>query len=190
MNEKDAIIQKIISDAQDRADHITSAASKKAQAVWATAQTESEHALLDCERECDAAEAELIDRKKTLARLEGRKITLEAKQNVVSSAFNRALELLCRTDKENYLKYVAERAQKYAQNGDCLILSKNAPIAKEDVERLDVAREKNLKVYKNGDFKGGVIISGKISDCDFTFEAAVKAYADEHSGEVAREIFS
>ncbi len=190
MNEKDAIIQKIISDAQDKAEHVTSGAASKAQAIWAAAQSESERVLIECERECDVAEAELIERKKTLARLEGRKIMLEAKQNAVSKAFDRALELLCKTSGEDYLKYIAVRAEKYAQSGDCLVLSKNAPISREDVEKLEVVAQKGLKVAKTGDFKGGVIICGKISDCDFTFESVVKAYADERSGEVAREIFN
>ena len=102
MNEKDAIIQKIISDAQDRAEKILSDANEKARLIWAEAQSESEKALIDCEKESDRAEKELIERKKTLARLEGRKILLGAKQKAVESAFENALSALLKAPDGEY----------------------------------------------------------------------------------------
>lgn len=190
MNEKDAIIQKIISDAQDRAEKVVSDATVKVQSVWAVAQSESEKTLNACEKECDVFERELIERKKTLARLDGRKIVLNAKQNVVNSAFARAEKLLCEMPEDKQLKYVAARLEKYAKQGDKVVLAKSSPLSRESVEDLAVAKELLLKVTKNGDFKGGFILSGEVSDFDFTFESAVKSFAESYSGEIAREILN
>lgn len=190
MNEKDAIIQKIISDAQDRAEKVVSDATEKAKAVWAAAQSESEKALNECEKECDLFERELIERKKTLARLDGRKIVLSAKQSAVNSAFARAEKLLCETKSDEQLKYIAARLEKYARKGDRVILAKGSPLARESVEDLAVVKERGLKVSKNGDFKGGFILCGEVSDFDFTFETAVKSFAEANSGEIAREILN
>lgn len=190
MNEKDAIIQKIISDAQERAEKVVSDATEKAQAVWAVAQSESEKTLISCEKECDVFERELIERKKTLARLDGRKIVLNAKQSVVNSAFARAEKLLCEMPSDMQLKYVAARLEKYAKQGDKVVLAKSSPLSRESVEDLAVAKELLLKVTKNGDFKGGFILSGEVSDFDFTFESAVKSFAESYSGEIAREILN
>lgn len=190
MNEKDAIIQKIISDAQDRAEKVVFDATEKAQAVWAVAQSESEKTLISCEKECDVFERELIERKKTLARLDGRKIVLNAKQSVVNSAFARAEKLLCEMPCDMQLKYVAARLEKYAKQGDKVVLAKSSPLSRESVEDLVVAKELLLKVTKNGDFKGGFILSGEVSDFDFTFESAVKSFAESYSGEIAREILN
>ena len=188
MNEKDAIIQKIISDAQDRAEKILSDANEKARLIWAEAQSKSEKALIDCEKESDIAEKELIERTKTLARLESRKILLGAKQKAVESAFENALSALLKAPDGEYVSYVVTRAKKYAKQGDLLILSASAPDGVTS-EIKKFAAENSLNVKKTGDFKGGVIISGDKTDYDFTFEAAVKSYADERSGEVARELF-
>lgn len=188
MNEKDAIIQKIISDAQDRAEKIVSDANEKARLIWAETQSASEKSLIDCEKECDVFENEIIERKKTLARLESRKILLGAKQKAVEKAFEIALCSLSNMPAADYVSYVKARAEKYATKGDVLVLSKSASDGVAgDIKKF--AAENGLNVKKTGDFKGGVIISGDKTDYDFTFEAAVKDYADKYSGETARELF-
>lgn len=188
MNEKDAIIQKIISDAQERAERTVQSATEKAQAVLAVAHGESEKELIACERECDDIERELIERKKTLARLDGRKILLNAKQSAVNSAFLKAERLLCDMSEPNMLSYIEKRLQKYAKRGDKVVLAKSSPLTRESVEGLSVVRELELAVTKKGDFNGGFILSGEVSDFDFTFASAVKSLADNCSGEIAREI--
>lgn len=187
MNEKDAIIQKIISDAQDRADKTLSDANEKARLIWAEAQSESEKALIDCEKDCDKAEAELIERKKTLARLESRKIMLSARQKAVEKSFDACLSSLLKMPNEEYVSYIRARADKYARKGDVLILSKNAPAFVFDEIKKHVSD--GLSVEKTGDFKGGLVIAGTKTDYDFTFESTVKDYADKYSGETARELF-
>lgn len=188
MNEKDAIIQKIISDAQDRADKTLSDANEKARLIWAEAQSESEKALIDCEKECDDAEAELIERKKTLARLESRKIMLSARQKAVEKSFDVCLNSLLKMPNDRYVSYIRARAEKYACKGDALVLSKNAPAFVFD-EIKKYAEKRELSVEKTGDFKGGLVIAGTKTDYDFTFESTVKDYADKYSGETARELF-
>lgn len=189
MNEKDAIIQKIIQDARDYADKVLTDAQTKASGIWAEAESGSENAIIEGEKKCAEERASYISRRQTLARLESKKNILSAKRAVLDEVFVYAHELLKGMNEEEYLAYISARLEKYAEEGDCVRLSENAPISAEKAEALTAAKTKKLKVYKNGKFSGGIVIESKKTDYDFSFEGALRDYAERYSGEISRSIF-
>lgn len=189
MNEKDAIIQKIISDAQDYAEKTLSEAEAKAHGIWVKAESESEAALISGEKRFREESDTFLARKETLARLESKKILLSAKRSVLDSVFAGAGDLLAKMSEEEYLSYISVRLEKYAREGDKVILSENAPFGAEKVAALSAAENKKLKVYKTGKFSGGIMVEGKITDYDFSFEGTLRDYAEARSGEISRSIF-
>ena len=189
MNEKDAIIQKIIQDARDYADKVLSDAQTKASGIWAEAESGSENALINGEKQCAEERAAYLARRQTLARLESKKTLLSAKRAVLDEVFARAQELLTGMSEEEYLAYISARLETYAAEGDRVILSENAPVTAEKVAGLPAAKNKKLKAYKNGKFSGGIILEGKNTDYDFSFEGVLRDYAEKYSGEISRSIF-
>lgn len=190
MNEKDAIIQKIIQDARDYADKVLSDAQTKASGIWAEAESGSENALINGEKQCAEERAAYLVRRQTLARLESKKTLLSAKRAVLDEVFARAQELLTGMSEEEYLAYISARLETYAAEGDRVILSENAPVTAEKVAGLPAAKNKKLKAYKNGKFSGGIILEGKNTDYDFSFEGVLRDYAEKYSGEISRSIFN
>lgn len=185
MNDNKAIIDKIISDAEAFASNAVSSAEAQSQASIASAKAQAENDLRS-ERENAVKEGEnLLSRRMTIARLDGKKVLLGAKQQIVSDAFAKALNKLCSAPEGEYFALVKSGVEKYAESGDTVILSENAPFS---AEKLQSALT-GITVLKQGKFKGGAIISGAKRDTDLSFEALIADYYEKRSGEVARAIF-
>jgi len=187
MNDNQAIIRKIISDAEEYASAaIATAESQAAAATEEADRVADEYAR--AEREAAEKEGEsLLSRRATIARLDGKKAMLKAKQQIVAAVFDRVLEKLCSAPEDKYYALVKTGVQRYAEKGDTVLLSENAPFG---AERLAAELSSaGITVVKNGKFKGGAIVSGVNRDTDLSFEALVADYYEKHSGDVARAIF-
>lgn len=189
MNEDQAIIQKIISDAEIAANRAIQSATEVAQQAFKTACAESEKFISEAEKSAREEGEKLLERKVTLARLDGKRIVLSCKQEITQSVFDYAEKLLCSSPKDEYLQFVCRSIEKYASDGDLIRLSKNAPFSAEELQNTTVCKAKNLKCEKNGDFSGGVMIIGDKRDADLTFKAYISEYADRHFGEIASRLF-
>lgn len=187
MNDNQAIIRKITQDAEDYA--LSAVRSAEAQATEAveTAQLKAEENIR-VERENARKEGEsLLARRATIARLDAKKAILGAKQRVVADVFDNALQKMCAAPQDKYFEFVRKGVEKYAEKGDTVILSQNAPF---EADKLAAALgDKGVNVLKQGKFKGGAIVSGEKRDTDLSFEALVADYYEKRSGEVARAIF-
>lgn len=187
MNDNQAIINKIISDAEDFASSAAAAAEAQAQAAIAEARAKAEETE-NAERENAAKEGEeFVARRMTIARLDGKKAMLGAKQQIVSEVFEKALEKLCAAPEDKYFALVKKGVEKYAESGDTVILSENAPFSAEKLQ--SAVSGLGITVLKQGKFKGGAIVSGAKRDTDLSFEALVADYYEKSSGDVARAIF-
>lgn len=189
MNENQAILEKIISDANDYAKKTIEQAEKNAE-LMVEEQKKAAEEMINKRIEEAVREGEMIvDRRRTIAVLDGKKNVLAAKQAIVSRVYELAEKKLCETSAEKYLLFVEKNIEKYAEEGDVIVLSENAPFAAERLLELNVCKQKGLKVEKTGKFSGGVLIVGKKRDTDLTFKAIVADYADKHAGETAIDLF-
>lgn len=185
MNDNQAIINKIISDAENASSSAVSSAEAQAQAAIASARAQAEEDLRS-ERENAEKEGEsLLSRRMTIARLDGKKVLLGAKQQIVSDTFAKALNKLCSAPEAEYFALVKKGVQKYAEPGDTVVLSEKAPFGADKLQSAVAG----ITVLKQGKFKGGAVISGAKRDTDLSFEALVADYYEKRSGEVARAIF-
>lgn len=190
MKDKEVILQKIIQDAQS-----------DAQDIIFNAQEDSRKTLLECNEKAQAfveesnakatSEGEkFIERQKTLARLDAKKVILNAKQQLVKRAFDLAKEMLLGMSKQDYLSFVQKQIQKYASSGDKVILCASAPISSTEVCAFGCVSELNLRVEKGPeDFGGGIKIVGEKRDIDLSFGALISAYGETHAQEVSTALF-
>lgn len=190
MDGKEAIIKRIKSDAEKKAKSIVDSAEKASDEriadakAWAKEYETAQEKILTRDAE------EIVKRRLTVADLDVRKITLNAKQNAISEVLDKTYALLCSLKKPDYLKFVEEKINEAADDGDEIVLSSDGVISVEDVKKLAVFTAKKLSVAKaSGDFKGGVYLVGKICDKDLTFKSIIENGKDEFISEISEELF-
>lgn len=189
MNEKQAITQKIIEDA-----------NALANAIIQKALEDADNARAECRKACDnnLSEAKevalkkgekIVERQKTLARLDAKKVILEGKQSLILRASDNAKKRLNEMNEEQYLAFVEKQLQNYAEKEDKVVICASAPISEQQVSNLAIAGELVLSVERGENFGGGIKLFGKTSDKDLSFGAIVDRFLTANVQEVSAIIF-
>ena len=186
----DAIIKRIISDAEKKARGLVdnaenTAAERKLEAEsWAKEYAETQEKVLSRDV------AEVVRRRLTVADLDVRKIILSAKQQVIGDVLGEVYDGLCSLKKADYLNLVEKCVEESADDGDEIVLSGDGVLSADDLKKLNVFSAKKLNVSKEtGDFKGGVYLVGKVCDKDLTFKAIIENAKDEYVAEISERLF-
>lgn len=187
---KEVIVQKIISDAESRANSYIEEQTAKANAILANAADECNSYYRAFKAETDKMVADIEARAKTVAELDARKLLLATKTKVLDNVFARALEKLCKLDKEECGKLLLGMLG-VAEDGDVITLGRNQAgcLSKDDIARFAVERGIRLTLSEiAGDFNG-MILSGNGVDKNLTFEVEVALLREEIETQIAKEIF-
>ena len=162
-----AIVEKIISDAEAEAQAIISDAEKKAEETVDKANLWAATARLDCA-----------------------KIMLAEKRAVIDEVYARALEQLKNLGKADAVHLFERLLTLYAEEGDEVVFADGFSYA-QDVAKLGVIKEKKLKVSpKKANIDGGCILIGKNSDKDLSFTALLAVDREERQAEIASALFN
>ena len=189
---KEAIIEKIISDGQKKADAIIGEAREKAEEILAAAAAECktyyDNSVYDTGKLVD----DILSRGKTVAELDAKKLQLGAKAKVLDEVFVSALEKLRNLDKKAYKGLLLNMLSK-AEDGDTVILSAREKDILTEKDVKEYAQKKGIKLSLSkelGDFDGGLMLRGKGIDKNFTFEVEISLLRDEIEMNVAKEMFA
>lgn len=117
MNGIEKLTQQISADAQAEIDALLADAQAKAAAITADYAQRAEKAAADVLSKGEDAAAQREERLLSMAAMEGRKELLAAKQEMVSKAFDLALEKLCALPDEEYVALLAKLAVAAATTG-------------------------------------------------------------------------
>ncbi len=117
MNGIEKLTQQISADAQAEIDALLADAQAKADAFPADYARRAEKAAADVLSKGEDAAAQREERLLSMAAMEGRKELLAAKQEMVSKAFDLALEKLCALPDEEYVALLARLAVAAATTG-------------------------------------------------------------------------
>lgn len=188
---KEAIIEKILSDADVQARTTVEEAEKKADEILALAAEQCKSYLAKSKSETDRAVKEVAERAETVAELDARKMLLRAKSAVLDEVFALALEKARALDKATYKKIIVGMLN-FAENGDKVTVSarEKGIVTKKLVD--DVAKAKGIKLTlndKEGDFDGGIILTSDGIDKNFTFDVEFALLRDAAEAETAKKIF-
>ncbi len=190
MEGKDAIIAKIISDAEKKAAENVYIAEEYAATVKEQAKTWAEEYSAAQEKALKTETEEIIARRKIVAGLDVRKNTLKTKQDILDEIYNRAEQKLCELNKKQYLSLILAKIDEYADDGDEVLLSCDGVVSEKDITESEVAKSKKLTVSKKqGKFKGGVMLVGKICDKNLTFHEIILAEKENNSSLLAKKLF-
>lgn len=188
---KEAIVDKIISDADIKAKSFVDEQSAKADEILAEAAEQCRSYLYESQSQIARQVDDILARSKTVAELDARKLLLKKKQELIERVFDRALEMLCELD-DKRMKKLLLGMLKCAEDGDVVILNERgkALIAK-DVQKYAASKKLSLAISEEtGDFAGGMILTGGGVDKNLTFEVEVALAKEELEALIAKEIFS
>lgn len=188
---KEAIVEKIISDAHLKAESIIGEANAKAGEVISVAAEECKAYLYNFKAETDKMVFDVEARSKTVAELDAKKLALAAKTKVLDVVYERTLDNLRNLDKDTYSELIFAMLQN-AKDGDVVTISKREKDIVTTESLAQFAKEKGISLTlsdKLGDFDGGVILSENGVDNNFTFEIEVALLKEQTEANVAKEIF-
>lgn len=188
---KEAIIDKILSDANLKGDAIIGEANEKADEIISLAANQCKDYLYQSKTEIDRLTLEIDERSRSVAELDARKLLLAAKTQVLDSVYAKTLEKLRSLDKEQYSALIFSMLES-AKDGDVVTVSEREKdiVTKESL--ADFAKKKGISLTladKFGDFDGGVVISENGVDNNFTLEVEVALLREQTETKIAKEIF-
>lgn len=188
---KEAIIDKILSDARIKADAIIGEANEKADSIIAQAAEVCKAYIYNSKSETDAKVLDIEARSKTVAELDAKKLQLAAKTQIINMVFDRALDKLRNLDTERYRALVFAMLEN-AEDGDTVVISQR----EKDIVTKDAlnefAKQRGIKLTladELGNFDGGIVIKSRGVDKNFTFEVEIQLLKEELETQVAKEIF-
>lgn len=184
-----AIVEKIISDAEAEAQAIIADAEKKAEETVEKANLRAERRIQGEKQAADKKAESILDGKAATARLDCAKILLAEKRAVIDEVYARALAQLQQLGKADALHLFERLLNSFAEDGDEIIFADNFKYA-QDVAKLSVVKDKKLRISaKKAGIDGGCILIGKNSDKDLSFSALLAVDREEMQAEIAATIF-
>ena len=192
MQGKEAIIEKIISDATVRGEAVIDDAKFKATEIENVTKAVCTSMADNAEKERAAAVNDVLTRSKTVAELDAKKLLFDAKNKVVALTFETALNKVKSLPKEKYAKLVMGMLS-MAEDGDVVTISKREKDVLTEAVIKEFAAKKKIKLTLNkefGDFDGGIILSGSGVDKNLTFETEFQLLKDELEETVAKKLFA
>ena len=186
------ITGRIEGDAKAQADSILKRAEKQGKKIMEDAEHSRNQILDDAEKIGKIDKEKIIGQKKAVADIDGRKMVLEKKQNLINACFDQAGDLIASMDRDDYISFMVNIIRESGVKKGTLILNeRDRNIAKD----LKEAAEKEIpggsfKVSEEaGDFKGGLMIrQGKVY-MNGTVESYVEEAREEMASEIAQVLF-
>ena len=186
---KEGIVERILSDAQERAQAIIAAAEKQAESIIAEAENSAKRDETGVKAEVEEKCAAIKSGKEAEARLDSAKVLLAQKRRVIDSIYERALNKLKELKKADAVAFADKILQEYAEEGDTIAFASDFKYAQE-VSHLDICAEKKLKIALNAEgVNGGFVLRGKLADTDVSYGALLSADREEKQVEIATAVF-
>ena len=185
--------------------HIKADADAQVNAILAQAEQQCAGIRGDFDKQAAALYAERlragvketqdkVDGEARIARMEGRKELLAAKQELVSRSFRKAQEQIVSLPEEQYVAFLAKLAAQASVTGEEKIVL-NARDRKAIGEKLVKAANARLKngrltlAEETGDFAGGLVLRRGSIEANCTVELLVELSRSELSAQVAEILF-
>ena len=195
MNGIDKITQRITEQIDREIAEIQAKAKEQADAITADYAARIKKETEDILAHGKTAAAEREERLASMAQMEAKKAELAIKQEMLTRAFDLALEKLCALPDEQYTEFLASLAAKAAGIGkETVILSQKdrtrvgkAVVTKAN-ELIGAGGALTLS-EKTQPIKGGLILSDGAVEFNCTFETLIRLKKTEMAGEVASILF-
>lgn len=192
MNNKEVIIDKIISDAKAQVDEIISKAQEEVKNIEKTTN-DSIQKYRDVELpKGDKQAKEILSRKQMVTNLDCKKLVLSKKTAIIDSIFNSIASDLRKNKKQEYIDLIINMISKVCDDKDEVIISKFDKDIITDAVIEKAAKKSGKKISlskKHRDFIGGVILSGEKFDKNLTLEVEFEEIKQQKELEITQILF-
>ena len=183
------IVNRIIADANLKAQESTDNARQRAKSIMEEAEAFNEKKNQEVKDETAVRGKEISDRYATLARIEGNKIILNKKQEIIKDLKNKALDSLLALSNDKKLELVEKMLKNNASKGETLKVNIEG-VSLDDVKKLKVVKDLELKVEKNNDKNAiGLILSSASMDKNLLFYQLIDMAYDENEEKINGILF-
>ncbi|XVG95411.1 V-type ATP synthase subunit E [Eubacteriales bacterium KG127] len=117
------ITSKILEDAKFQADSILTDAKLRADGIIKDAQDRAESLLKEYKTRGEEERDKLIERKKSVAEIDGRKLTLQIKQDVIGKAFDLAADKIANMEKDKYIVFLCDVIESSGISGGEIVMN-------------------------------------------------------------------
>lgn len=188
MSGKEAIIERIIADAQDQANDIVSEAQTAAKDICAAAESKVKANRQKATEKLIEDGEEILRRRMSVANLDAKKSRLFAKQKLLETVFDEAREAVLALDDEKYLLLIEKLIKGFSAEGETVT------IAERDKKRitkkfLDGFGKKLTLSDSFGDFDGGIMLSKDGYDKNLTLDVLLDESRERVENKVAETLF-
>lgn len=192
MNSSKVILDKIINDNTAIINENIKRANDTASEIISKAQADADAQVADFKSGLKTEYNEILRRGEVVANLDAKKILMSAKSKAVDNLFQKTLEQLALLDKKKYLAIIENLLKKYAEDGDVVIISSQdkGKITQKFVD--DIAKNMGIKLSLAkdfGSFNGGVILAGKNSDKNLSFDMELLQLREECETQISSMLF-
>ncbi|MDD4840041.1 MAG: V-type ATP synthase subunit E family protein [Clostridia bacterium] len=192
MQGKDAIINKIIADAERNEKATLSDAEVRVDEIVSGLAEQSKEYIYRSKAEQDKLKEEIVARSATVAALDAKKLLLDAKNTLIVKTFETALKKARNLQKKSYEKLIFGMLE-LAEDGDVLIISEREKDIITAAKLKEFSEKKKIKVTlakEFGTFDGGIILSNHGVSKNITLDTEISLLRDEMEEEIARKLFS
>ena len=188
MNGKENIINKILSDADDKCAKILAAAEENAARIKEQAEQSANLDKQALDARVETLTAERIRNRVATAELDARKYKLAEKQRLIALCYDKAATSLANMSAHDKIAFVTKLLNQYAENGETVRIAK----VDENVITQKVLDSVNKKLKLDNKFhsdKGGVVLIGNGYEKDLTLTSVVNYLREQTEGKVASALF-
>lgn len=194
MNGIEKVAARIVSDAQQEADLRRKETESAAAQLRAQADAEAEELRRRLLSEGEAAAEKRFSLLVSSAETENRKSALGVKQQLLSDAFGRAVELLCTMDRDKYVKLLAALAVRASETGtEQIILNPEDRASCGEAVAAEANRLSGKALTLSGETRpivGGLILSQGRIEVNCALDTLAELRKSELSAQAARMLFN
>lgn len=187
------ITSKIMNDAEEAAKVVLSHAESESDEILAAAGRRAEELVEQARNKGAKDKEKLINRRKAVAGIDGRKIVLEEKQKLIGVCFDKAIDKIISMDKNDYVKFLASTVKRTGFTEGELIFNgeETKEIGPELIKVLaDEIDGSQIKLSdETQNMRGGYILRNGSVFINGTIEALVEEAKEDLVAEVAKELF-
>lgn len=188
MTGKQAIIDKIMSQATTKGQQIVSEAQQQAALSLDEAKARINAKQLEIKAAAQANANELIERKMTVTELDAKKYQLSCKQQLLSQVFTQAEKQISDLNKQEYLKIISKLISTYAEHGETVTIcsADKGVITKEYLDGFKLDLKLNTQF---GNFNKGIVLSKGSYDKNLSLSVLMSIAREENEAQVAKLLF-
>ena len=186
------LTENILSEAQEYADSAVAEAEIEGKELTSKAKEKANKILSDVQDKINIETKKVFNRRNSLARLETRKMILQAKQDAVNECFDKAIDELRNMDEGAYISFLADTLNTIGVDGGEVVFNKKD--AESIGERIIIRANESGKEFRMSeeriDARGGFkVVSGKV-EISATLESMVENIREEITTDVANALFN